>query len=249
MNQSGDNFKKKGAHDIIAQMEKMAAIGDLAAGIAHELNTPLATISIISQELKDIAKKNISSKAFQKEIQGYLNDIETETNRCAAIIKDVQDFAKKGIHKKKSISITDIILKTVDFVSKGKSYKGVVIRQNLAIFPQVFTDPDKFRQVLLNILKNAIQAVGEAKRKREIIVSIKREKQSVIITVQDTGKGIFKKDFKRLFEPFFTTKPAGKGTGLGLFVSYGIMKDLGGDIKIDSKRGKGTSVHLSLPIE
>lgn len=246
---SADKVYSKKAKDIMAQMEKMAAIGDLSAGIAHELNTPLATISIISQELKDILKKNLGLKVFNKEIQGYLQDIEAEINRCTSIIDDVQNFSKKGIHQKTSINLTDIILKTIDLVCKGGLPKGVIINKKLGIFPQVHTDPDRIRQVLLNILKNAVEAVALSKPKKEITLSVKRDNHFITIITKDTGIGISKDNFKRLFEPFFTTKPIGKGTGLGLFVSYGIMKDLGGDLNIESKKGEGTTVYLTLPLE
>lgn len=249
LNKSKLTIDKKETKDLMAQVEKMAAIGDLAAGIAHELNTPLATISIISQELNDITNYITGSENLKKEIKGYLSDIDEEIKRCVSIIEDVQDFAKKGIHQKKSVNITNIILKTVDLVCKGRLPKGLVIKKELGIFPQVNTDPDRLRQVILNIIKNALEAVRFSKRKRIITISLKRENQFIVIIIKDTGAGIPKKNFKRLFEPFFTTKAVGTGTGLGLFVSYGIMKDLGGNIQIKSRKGTGTSVHLTLPLE
>ena len=249
LSKSKPEIYKKETKDVISQMEKMASIGNLASGIAHELNTPLATISIISQELNDILNKHAASNNFKKEINGYLSDIDVEISRCKSIIENVQNYSKKGLHQKKSVNITDVISKTVDLICNGKLPKGVVIKKDLGIFPQVNTDPERFRQVILNILKNAVQAVSLSKRKKEILISLKREDQSIVLTIKDTGTGIPRKDFKRLFEPFFTTKAPGKGTGLGLFVSYGIMKDLGGDVQIKSRKGTGTSVLLKLPLE
>ena len=249
LSKSGDSLNKKGTTDIMAQMQKMAAIGDLAAGIAHELNTPLATISIITQELKDILNEKEHSKEFKEKINEYLFDIDAEIKRCGSIIEDVQNFSRKGIHKKKSINVSDTVLKTVDLVCKGGLPKGVIIKKELGIFPQMNTDPERLRQVILNILKNAVHAVSLSKGKKEIVISIKRENESIVILIKDSGSGIPQRNLKRLFEPFFTTKPPGVGTGLGLFVSYGIMKDLRGDIKIKSKAGTGTSVFLILPVE
>ena len=250
LNKSQVKIDKKESKDIIAHMEKMASIGNLAAGIAHELNTPLATISIISQELKDIFNKKDCSKKFKEEIIEYLFDIDVEIKRCVSIIDDVQNFSRKGLQKKKPVSIARIILKTVDLIRKGKLSEGIVIKKDLGTLPPVNTDPERFRQVILNILKNAVEAVSAAgRKKKEITISLKKKKESIIAIIKDTGPGIPKMSFEKLFEPFFTTKPVGKGTGLGLFVSYGIMKDLGGDIQIKSSMGRGTSVHLILPFE
>ncbi len=249
INKSNHKIERKETKDIISHMEKMASIGNLAAGIAHELNTPLATISIISQELNDILNKHTATNNLKKEINGYLFDIDTEIKRCKSIIDNVQNFARKGLHQKKSGNITDIVLNTLDLICNRELPKDVVIKKDLGIFPQVNTDPDRLRQVILNILKNAVHAVSLSKDKKEIVISLKRENKSIIITIKDTGSGIPKRNLKRLYEPFFTTKPPGIGTGLGLFVSYGIMKDLGGDIQIQSTTGTGTSVSLILPLE
>jgi C4-dicarboxylate-specific signal transduction histidine kinase len=249
INKSKLKIERKETKDIIAQMEKMASIGNLAAGIAHELCTPLATMSIISQELNDILKKNKASNHFKEDISGYLYDIDTEIKRCKSIIENVQNFARKGLHQRNSVNIADILSQTTDLIYNSELPEGVVIKKDVGICPQVNTDPGRLRQVILNILKNAVHAVSLSKSKKEIVISLKRENQSIVILIKDSGSGIPQRNLKRLFEPFFTTKPAGMGTGLGLFVSYGIMKDLGGDIKIKSKAETGTSVFLILPVE
>lgn len=232
--------------ELMAQIEKMAALGQLAAGVAHELNTPLATISIISQELDNILEGGSISR---DEIREYLADMDGEIKRCKAIIEDLLQFSsKRGIPELIDTDINSLVSKTVELVRKGGIPDSCHISCDLDPgLAMVKTDPERFRQVVFNTLKNAIEAV-EDRIDGRVSISTGVDNGFTIVNITDNGHGIRKDDIKRVFEPFFTTKPVGKGTGLGLSVSYGIIKDLGGDIKIESNVGEGTVVSLSLPL-
>ncbi len=234
-------------NEIMAQIEKLAGIGQLAAGIAHELNTPLGTISIISDELDRVldgaGRKNVSREIIKE----YLVDMKGEIARCKTIIHDLLGFAKSGPAYVVETEVNAVVAKTVDFIRKGKVRSGIGLEfEPDADLPSVMTDPDRFRQVVFNVIKNAVEAVDDAGR---VSVATRFDGSSVTVVVRDDGQGVPKEHLKRVFEPFFSTKPVGKGTGLGLSVSYGIMRDLRGEIRFESERGKGTVVSLILPAQ
>lgn len=231
--------------ELMEKVEKMAAIGQLAAGIAHELNTPLGTISILSAEIERVMKS--PEAATGDIVREYLSDMRGEIDRCKGIINDLLGFSKGGFVRKEPVDMNSLVSKTLELLRKGKYVDAVEIRTSLGQpVPLIYTDPDRFRQVLFNILKNAVEALeGNARGKIEISTSVANG--FVIVTVEDDGPGIPRELIKRVFEPFFTTKPVGKGTGLGLSVSYGIMRDLKGEIRIESAPGH-TRVELMVPV-
>lgn len=235
-------------NEVMAQIEKMVAIGQLAAGVAHELNTPLGTISIISDELSRAFDRIAVKKSEGEVILEYLADMRGEVARCKTIIKDLLDFSKRGVSNFVKTDINALVSKTVDFINKGTIKHDIRISKFPdAALPAIMTDPDRFRQVLFNVIKNAIDAL-ESEAGGELEISTQIEGCFVAVTVKDNGPGISEDNLKRIFEPFFTTKPVGKGTGLGLSVSYGIMRDIKGEIRVDSQVGSGTKVTLLLPI-
>ncbi len=236
--------EKRKVNELMMQIEKMAAMGQLAAGIAHELNTPLATISIISEELREILGNRCEGEALKE----YLDDMEGEIRRCRSIIDDLLCFGKKERGNLTEVDINSLISKSMGLVNTGKTRSHVCITLRLLpSLPKVLTNPERFRQVLINVIKNGIEAL-EGRKDAHLTITTTCRDGLVEIVVEDNGPGIKEKDLNRVFEPFFTTKPVGKGTGLGLSVSYWLMRDLGGDIRIESSEGKGTRVYLSLPL-
>ncbi|MBI3584670.1 MAG: PAS domain-containing protein [Nitrospinae bacterium] len=249
---SNKDIEKKNREELMAQIEKMAAIGQLAAGVAHELNTPLGTISIISQELKSILRESSINKKIKNDIGMYLNDMNGEIKRCMTIIGDLLSFSRGGISELflTEIDINELLSLTIDFIrNKGGVPKGITLSKNLSSsIPRIKTDTEKFRQVFFNVFKNAVEAVSDREKGR-IDVSTVLDGQYIKVIINDNGCGISGENLKKVFDPFFTTKPVGKGTGIGLFVSYSIMRNIKGDISIESTPGKGTAVSLLLPID
>lgn len=236
--------EKRRVNELMMQIEKMAAIGQLATGIAHELNTPLATISIISEELREILEDHDRGKVVKE----YLEDMEGEIRRCRSIIEDLLCFGKKEKGNLVEVDINSLISRCVGLVCNKKIRKRLPTTLNLdPSIPNVVTNPERFRQVLINVIKNAVEALEEKKEPRLTITTC-YEHGWIKVVVEDNGPGIKEKDLQRVFEPFFTTKPVGKGTGLGLSVCYWLMRDLDGDIRIESKEGEGTKVYLSIPV-
>ncbi|MBI5328078.1 MAG: hypothetical protein HZB80_07295 [Deltaproteobacteria bacterium] len=243
------SIEKIMSEELMVHIEKMAAIGQLAAGVAHELNTPLATISIISEELNSITEGLSEGRFTRDELRDYLSDINSEIKRCQTIIGDLLSFSKKGVSEHIETDLNSLVSKAINLIQKGEGYKGVTILKDFdASAPVVKTDPGRFKQVVFNVLKNAVEAVMGKGDGRVIVYTVK-DGCSAKVVVSDNGPGIPAENLKKVFEPFFTTKPVGKGTGLGLSVSYGIMRDLMGDIKINSRIGEGVEVSLLLPTE
>ncbi|MBI3397676.1 MAG: hypothetical protein HY026_00300 [Deltaproteobacteria bacterium] len=242
-------IEKIKSEELMAHIEKMAAIGQLAAGVAHELNNPLATISIISEELTSLMDGFTEGRLSVKDMKDYLSDISSEIKRCQTIIGDLLNFSKKGVSEQIMTDLNNLVSKAINLIQKGEGYQGVAILKDFdTSLPVVKTDSERFKQVVFNVLKNAVEAVI-GKEDGRVVVSTLKDGCSVKVVVSDNGSGIPAENLKKVFEPFFTTKPVGKGTGLGLSVSYGIMKDLLGDIKIDSRGGEGTIISLLLPME
>lgn len=245
MDVTGKGLIKIKQEELMEKVEKMAAMGQLAAGIAHELNTPLGTISIISDEIARMVEKGAGDLPAEV-LSEHLSDMKGEIERCRGIINDLLGFSQSGATRLIPTDINPLVMRALKFISRGKGWSGVELSTALApAMPLASTDPDRFRQVLFNVVRNAVDAVEE-NGGGKVAISTSFSGGLVMVSVTDDGPGIPRELLKRVFEPFFTTKPVGKGTGLGLSVSYGIMRDLKGEIRIESRPGL-TKVDLLLP--
>ena len=235
----------------IAQGEKLASVGVLAAGIAHELNNPLTGVLTFTSLLR---RKMPDGSEDAEDLDLVIR----ETKRCASIIKRLLDFAREKVPVKGWFNLNQVIEDTVRFTDRPASLRQIEITTDLDPgLPRVWGDADLIKQVILNILVNAQQAI-EAQGKifvesRPYVAKAPAKPgveslPMVEIVVRDTGCGIPEANLQRIFDPFFTSKEVGKGTGLGLSVSYGIIKAHGGRINVDSIVGQGTTFHIYLPI-
>jgi two-component system NtrC family sensor kinase len=239
----------RAAEAELAQGEKLASIGLLASGIAHELNNPLTGVLTFTTLMR---KKAPAGSQDAEDLDLVIR----ETKRCAAIIKRLLDFAREKVPIKGYFDLNKVVSDTVAFVERSASLQNVEITRRLdPVLPQIWGDADMIKQVVLNILVNAQQAISGPGR---IEVSTRRfegkDKQGkpfsqVEIAFSDTGCGIPEANIERIFDPFFTSKEVGKGTGLGLSVSYGIIKAHGGSIAVESTVGVGTTFRIKLPIQ
>jgi len=230
-------------HLHLVQTEKLASLGRMAAGVAHEINNPLTGIVTFAHLLK----RRFPSDSPEAE---DLNVIIEQSERCAKIIKNLLTFARATPSEKGEININDILSRTIYMVKNQAKFHD--IKFNIDIEDAQFIvlgDASQFQQIFLNMLINASDAMNE---KGEITIATRKiiidSKPFVEIEFTDTGSGIPREIMEKLFEPFFTTKPVGKGTGLGLAVSHGIVKHCGGQIDVKSTVGKGTSFFVKLPL-
>jgi two-component system NtrC family sensor kinase len=235
-----------------AQGEKLASVGLLAAGIAHELNNPLTGILTFATLLR---KKMPDGSADAEDLDLVIR----ETKRCATIIKRLLDFAREKTPEKKFADLNRIIEDTVRIIERPASFRDIEITMDLdRQLPPVWLDADLIKQVIMNMLVNAQHAIEDA---GSITVRTRRcpapkspepgmpPVPMVEMAIIDTGCGIPPQNLKRIFDPFFTSKEVGKGTGLGLSVSHGIIRAHGGAIEVESKVGEGSTFNVYLPIE
>lgn len=241
----------------LIQTEKMAAIGQLAAGVAHELNNPLGGILGYSQfALEKIQTKKLSefTPKDQESFSRYLKDIETQSRRCKAIVQNLLKFSRTSQTVEfQETDINQVLEETLTFIDHQLMMNQITLRKyydrNL---PKAQGNPGQLQQVFTNIIINAMHA---SKPSSEILLSTRflpplgEFSGAVEIAVTDHGHGISEENLKKIFEPFFTTKEIGKGTGLGLSVSYGIVKEHGGEIKVKSRTGEGTTFTIIIPLE
>ena len=231
--------------------EKLASVGLLASGVAHELNNPLTGILTFSHLLREKMPDN-SRDAEDMDL------VIRETKRCAAIIKRLLDFAREKQPEKKFNDINQIIEDTVRIVERPAHLRDIVITMDLdRTLPPIWIDADQIKQVIMNMIVNAQHAVEE---KGSITVRTRRAAEPrpsaqsaepiamVEISIIDTGCGISEQNLRRIFDPFFTSKDVGKGTGLGLSVSHGIVEAHGGVIEVQSKVGEGSTFSVLLPL-
>jgi two-component system NtrC family sensor kinase len=235
-----------------ARSEKLASVGLLAAGIAHELNNPLTGILTFATLLR---KKMPDGSADAEDLDLVIR----ETRRCAAIIRRLLDFAREKTPEKKFADLNQIVEDTVRIIERPASFRDIEITLDLdPQLPQVWLDADLIKQVIMNMLVNAqhaIQDTGsitirtgrcpEPKSPESGMPAVPMVEMAII----DTGCGIPAQNLKRIFDPFFTSKEVGKGTGLGLSVSHGIVRAHGGAIEVESKVGEGSTFNVYLPIE
>lgn len=234
----------------VARGEKLASIGQLAAGIAHELNNPLTGVLTFTYLLR---KKMPDGSQDAEDLDLVIR----ETKRCASIIKRLLDFAREKVPEKNAADINQLVEETVRFVERSVALQRIEIAMDLdPDLPQVLVDYDLIKQVIMNILVNAKQAIEEHgnilvqtrfHEGRKMPGSGDQLTPTIEVAISDTGCGIPKADLQRIFDPFFTSKEVGKGTGLGLSVSYGILQSHGGEIKVESTVGEGSTFRIFLP--
>jgi len=225
----------------LVQQEKMAAIGMLAGGVAHEINNPLGGIIAFSQLIRRELDEDNSMYAD-------IEEIERAAMRCKKIVQDLLDFSRMSSGKKKQwVDINPLIEKVIPFIKMELKSLNIELLTGLdPKLPRVYGDINRLEQVLLNLLTNACHSMTRG-GKLMVRTYDKSKNSEVCIEVADTGCGIDDSDLSRIFDPFFTTKLPGKGTGLGLSISYRIVRDHGGRIKVSSHKDKGSCFVVCLP--
>lgn len=235
-----------------ARREKLASVGLLAAGIAHELNSPLTGILTFSH----LVRKKIADGSQEAE---DLDLVIGETKRCSTIIRRLLDFAREKTPEKKFADLNQVIEDTARLTERPAHLRDIEITMDLdRDLPPVWVDEDLIKQVIMNMLVNAQHAIehkGSITIRSRRFAEPKRPEPGmepvpmVEVSIIDTGCGIPEKDLRRIFDPFFTTKEVGKGTGLGLSVSHGIVRAHGGTIEVESTVGEGSTFRVYLPLE
>ena len=225
--------------------ESLAQMTTMAAGVAHEIKNPLASISIYLQLMDKMMEKNGSMT--REEAHKYLDVVSEEVDRINKIAVDFL-FAVKPMKVDLSVcNINDIVRKTVDVVKAELAEKGIELGVNLATsLPKVFADCSLMQQSILNLVKNAMQAMPQDRKNPSIVISTFIESDMVKISVQDNGCGMTEDQMSKIFEPYYTTKSS--GTGLGLTVLFKIMKQHGGDVTVHSTQGEGSEFILQIPV-
>jgi len=227
--------------DQLIQSRKMAAIGNLTAGIAHELNNPLNNISLTAEALIDeFDEWNREAKLKM------LGVIATQVDRAGATVANLLDFTRRDESSFEELSVNEVLTRTVKLLANEFSLNDIELIVDLDDeLPRVMGSVHNLQQVFLNLFLNAIQAMPD---KGTLRIKSFSENRSIKIDISDTGIGIPRENLDKIFEPFFTTKEVGQGTGLGLAVSYGIIKKHRGYIKVDSEMGRGTTFSVVLPL-
>ena len=228
----------RNSEQLRAEAEKLAAVGRLAAGVAHEINNPLTGVLTFAHLLR--VKENMDEQDKED-----LDLIVRETKRAAEIVRGLLDFARESPVEKQRLNLNEVIRQTVRLLGNREAFQQITVREDFqADLPAVDADMNQLQQVLLNLSLNACEAMPEG---GTLSIRTFAQNGNVLVHLTDTGCGIKKEHLEQIFEPFFSTKPPGKGTGLGLSVSYGIIRQHGGELEVQSEEGRGTTFTIVLP--
>lgn len=241
--------QKRALDEQLIESAKLASIGELSAGIAHEINNPLAIIGQEAGWMQDLLKRDdLKGIKEMDDFKDSLREIAQQAGRCKEITHKLLSFARKTESVIKNVNINELIEDVIGIVEREAAVNNIeIVRQYHEPLPLIYSDPSMLRQVFLNLINNATDAI---KRGGEIKIETGTgEDDSISIKVSDTGVGMPKEILTKIFDPFFTTKPQRKGTGLGLSICHGIIEKLGGDITVASQVGKGTTFTINLPLE
>jgi PAS domain S-box-containing protein len=234
-----DVTERVGLEAQLQQSDKLSSIGLLAAGVAHEVNTPLAGISSYSQMLMQQIPENDPRRQL-------LEKIHRQTSRASSIVNNLLNFSRVTEARYAPVDLNRVIDDTIQLLeAQLRNTEIEVVRSYAYELPPAFGDGPKLQQVLMNLILNARDAMPQGGR---LEISTEADEDSVVIEIRDTGLGIAPEHLAKIYDPFFTTKQIGKGTGLGLAVSYGIISDHGGHIAVESNLGEGTRFQITLPL-
>ena len=234
-----DITRKVQLEDQLMQAEKLSSLGLLAAGIAHEVNTPITGISSYTQMLlKETPESDRRKRVLEK--------IEKQTFRAAEIVNGLLNFARMNGSEFKALDVNNLIHESLSLLEHQLRQNHIQIESEYdRSLPHVYGNGGKLQQVFINLFLNARDAMPSG---GALSVKTGMNDSMVMVDIWDTGVGISQENIKRIYDPFFTTKTTGKGTGLGLAVTYGILQEHGGRIFVDSSPGTGTHFKIKLPI-
>ena len=238
-------YRKRMEQRMIAA-ERLASVGILAAGVAHEINNPLAIISESTGWMRQLfAKDELKNMPRRDDFIKALDKVEKSVERASRITHQLLGFAGKSEPAVSEVSLAELAEEAIRLIDHELHNRDIkIVRQIQSALGRIQSDPYQLRQVVMNLLTNAMHAV---KSGGSITIAIEALGDRQVITVSDTGQGIPRENLDKIFEPFFSTKKPGEGTGLGLFVSRGIIEKLGGTIEVESEIGRGASFSIRLP--
>jgi len=238
------------SEDMVIQSSKMAALGKMAAGIAHEINNPLAVIGEKAGWIKDLlVEEDIAQSKNFKEFEEAVRKIETHVERTKKVTHRLLGFARRMEPILEKVDVNKTLSDTVDFLENESKYRNINLQVDFQPdLPKIVSDSSQLQQIFLNIMNNAIDAIdrgGEIHIKTNFLP----RNNEIMIEITDNGPGISKENINKVFDPFFTTKEVGKGTGLGLSIVYSIIEKLGGRIMAASEIGQGTTFTIYFPVK
>jgi C4-dicarboxylate-specific signal transduction histidine kinase len=231
----------KQAQAQLVHAEKLSAVGELASGVAHEINNPLTTI--LGQVYLILDRKGIDAYLHEK-----LSIISAEASRAARIVQNLLLFARRYTPERRPCSLADQVRRVLDLKAYQLEQDKVSIVIDFGSCPPVWADENQIQQVLLNLVQNAHQAMAKHPPERVLTVRVSCDRKFARVEVLDTGPGIPREVLPKIFDPFFTTKPPGEGSGLGLSVSYGIVTEHGGRLRAENRADGGARFLVELPL-
>ncbi len=240
--------EKEMLNEQVIEAGKLASVGELAAGIAHEINNPMAIMVEEAGWIEDLLQEEeFQEGANLEEFKRAVKQIKTQGKRCKEITHKLLSFARKTDPKIIMVQLNDLVEEIVALCEQRAKYSNIHISMNLMPdLPTIYASPSEMQQVLLNLINNAVDAMEKSGGNIDITTRV--EGAYVVLDVGDTGPGIPQSNLARIFDPFFTTKAVGKGTGLGLSICYGIIHKIGGEISVNSAVGMGAVFHIRIPI-
>ncbi len=242
-----ENDRERAAIDAqVAHSARLVSLGRMAAGVAHEINNPLATISELAGELQDIIVPQQIEKISEGEVVAEnIERIQNQVERARSVTHRMLNFARRMEPQMEGTDINTVVRESYSFVEKEALFNNIKVHVDLdPNVPQVSTDRAQLQQVFLNLLDNALDATGKG---GEIWINSKADNSWITVKVSDSGPGVPPEVAGRIFDPFFTTKDPGQGTGLGLSISHSIMERLGGSIELENSPGKGATFVVRIP--